>query len=68
MNSYTLTATLNNNTNRKTIWARDEAAAMFEAISVILSKAHANKQSAWAIGAIKLVDAQGKVVAEMEAK
>lgn len=68
MNSYTLTATLNNNTNRKTIWARDEEAAMFEAISVILSKAHANVQSAWAIGAIKLVDAQGKVVAEMEAK
>ena len=68
MNSYKLTATLNSNINRKTIWARDESAAMFEAISVILSKAHANKQSAWAVGAIKLVDEQGKVVAEMGAK
>ena len=68
MNSYTLTATLSNNTNRKTIWARDEQTAMMDAIWHIMDRAHKNKQSAWALGAIKLVDAEGKVISTMEAK
>ena len=68
MNTYTLTATLNRNTNRKTIYAGDEAGAMFQAIFHIMDKAHKNKESAWAIGYIKLVDSQGNLVAEMDKK
>lgn len=68
MIAYTLTATLNKNTRRKTIWARDESSAMFDAISHILNKAHADKESAWAKGYIKLVDPQGNLVAEMDEK
>lgn len=68
MNSYTLTATLNRNTNRKTIWAKDEQSAMLDAIWHIMDRAYKNKQSAWALGAIKLVDAEGKVISTMEAK
>ena len=68
MNTYTLTATLNHNTNRKTIHAADEAGAMFQAISHIMDKAHKTKESAWAIGYIKLVDSQGNLLAEMDKK
>ena len=68
MNTYTLTATLNGNTNRKTIHSGDDAGAMFQAITHILDAAYKNKQGAWAIGYIKLVDSQGNLVAEMEEK
>ena len=68
MNTYTLTATLNKNTNRKTIYAKDDSTAMFEAIAVILDKARKNVEGAWAKGEIKLVDTEGNVVAEMDAK
>lgn len=68
LNSYTLTATLNRNTNRKTIWARDEEVATFEAIAHILDQAYKNKEGAWAKGYIKLVDSEGNLIREMEAK
>ena len=68
MNTYTLTATLNRNTNRKTLWARNDSDAMMEAIAHIMNSAHKNKQGAWALGAIKLVDSEGNLVAQMEEK
>ena len=68
MNSYTLTATLNRNTNRKAIWAKDESSAMMEAITYIMDKAYKNQTGSWAKGAIKLVDSEGNLVAEMGAK
>ena len=68
MNTYTLTATLNRNTNRKTIYAGDEAGAMFQAITHIMDAAYKNKEGAWAKGYIKLVDNQGNLVAEMAEK
>jgi hypothetical protein len=68
MNSYTLTATLNRSTSRKTIWAKDESLAKMEAITHIMDKAHKNQTGSWAKGAIKLVDSKGNLVAEMGAK
>ena len=68
MNSYTLTATLSNGTERKTIWADDEDHASLEAISIIMSKAYKNKEGAWAKGHIKLIDNEGNTLREMEAK
>lgn len=68
MNNYTLTATLNNGTERKTIWADDEDHASLEAISIIMSKAYKNKESAWAKGHIKLMDSEGNLLREMESK
>jgi hypothetical protein len=68
MNTYTLTATLNRNTNRKTIHAKDESWAMMEAVTHIMEKAYKNQTGAWAKGHIKLVDSDGNLVAEMEAK
>lgn len=68
MNTYTLTATLNSKTNRKTLWARNDSDAMMEAITHILNTAHKNTEGAWAKGAIKLVDSEGNLVAQMEEK
>lgn len=68
MNTYTLTATLNRNTNRKTIWARNDSDAMMNSIAHIMNSARKHRQSAWALGAIKLVDSEGNLVAEMGEK
>lgn len=68
MNTYTLTATLDRNTNRKTIQAPNESLAMMQAIDHIMDKAWQNKNGAWAKGAIKLTDNQGNLVAEMGEK
>jgi hypothetical protein len=68
VNAYTLTATLDRNTNRKTIWARDESSAMMQAITHIMDNAYKHKASAWAKGSIKLVDTSGNLVAEMDSK
>lgn len=67
MNVYKLTATLNKSKNQKTIYAKDAAVAMAQAIIFIMDTANKHQHSAWAVGHIKLKDSEGNVIVEMAA-
>lgn len=66
---YTLTAELNGKSETLKFVAEDDADATVTAINYVMDSAYKKQRSAWAIGRITLVDANGVDVQEpMEAK
>lgn len=68
MDRYVLTATKDGHTNAHVIKADSTLTATVEAIAYILDKAYDDKTGSWATGNIKLIDPNGTVIQEMEAK
>jgi protein associated with RNAse G/E len=66
MNRYTLVAVMDDTSNGTFINAQTNEDAMMQAINFILDKAMDSKL--WAKGHIKLMDIEGRLVAEMGAK
>jgi hypothetical protein len=68
MDRYVVTATLNGHTNAHIIQSPDSMTATMEAIAWIMDSAYAEKDGAWAVGAIKMYGPSGAVLHKMEAK
>jgi hypothetical protein len=65
---YTLTATLDGITSRKSLRAFSDEEAMSDAIHKILAYAHVAQTGPWAKGRIELTDPNGYIIEVMEAK
>lgn len=63
---YTVTATLNNESETETFYEMNDTDATFSAMSFILNTAVSN--TLWAKGEIVLADTEGNEIRRMEAK
>lgn len=68
MQTYKLRCTYGKQRLVRTLHCEDDTAAMFEGGFKVLALAGGDQAEAWSNGAIKLVRADGKVIATMESK
>tara|TARA_R110000803_G_scaffold11479_3_gene34226 strand:+ start:765 stop:977 length:213 start_codon:yes stop_codon:yes gene_type:complete len=68
MSKFVINAILNNKTESLSFQAADSGSATMQAIGIIMDKAYEDKQGAWGMGHISLLDSKGNVLHEMESK